>query len=61
MCDTNVYLVRGGEEELLMENIDAIAPEGEELVLRDIFGQEKRVRARFREVRLLQHRIILET
>ena len=60
MCDTNVYLARGGEEELLMENIDTIAPQGEELVLRDIFGQEKRVRAKFREARLLQHRIVLE-
>ena len=60
MCDTNLYLVRKGQEELFMENIDRIEQEGDNLVLRDMFGEEKRIRARFREANLLKHRIVLE-
>ena len=60
MCDTNLYLIRKGQEELIMENIDKIEQEGENLVLRDIFGEEKKVKATFREANLLKHRIVLE-
>jgi predicted RNA-binding protein len=60
MCDTNLYLVRQGQEELFMENIDRIQQEGDNLILRDMFGEEKRVKARFREANLLKHRIVLE-
>jgi predicted RNA-binding protein len=60
MCDTNLYLVREGQEELFMENIDRIHQQGDELILRDMFGEEKRVKARFREANLLKHKIVLE-
>ena len=60
MCDTNLYLVRQGQEELFMENIDMIQQKGDDLVLRDMFGEEKKVKARFREANLLKHRIVLE-
>ncbi len=60
MCDTNLYLVRQGQEELFMENIDMIQQEGDNLILRDMFGEEKKVKARFREANLLKHRIVLE-
>ncbi len=60
MCETNFYVWRDGEEELFMESIDLIRPEGETIVVRDIFGEEKRLRARFRETRLSKHRIVFE-
>ncbi len=60
MCDTNLYLVRQGKEELFMENVDIIHQQGDELVLRDMFGEEKLVKARFLEANLLKHRIVLE-
>jgi predicted RNA-binding protein len=40
MCDINLYLVRQGQEELLMENIDRIQKEGDDLIIRDMFGEE---------------------
>ena len=60
MCDTNLYLWREGREELVMESIDLIRPEGGLIVVRDIFGEEKRLRARFRETQLSKHRIVFE-
>ena len=60
MCDTNLYLIRDGQEKLLMENIDTIRRQEDKLVLRDIFGEEKTVKARFHEADMLHHRIVLE-
>ena len=60
MCDTNLYVVRQGREELFMENVDVIRRDGEGFLLRDIFGEEKTVKARFVETNLLKHRVVLE-
>ncbi len=60
MCDTNLYLWRDGKEELFMESIDRIRPEGETVVVRDIFGEQRTLRARFRETRLSKNRIVFE-
>jgi len=60
MCDTNLYVIRKGREELFMENIDVIRREGDTFLLRDIFGEEKSLKGRFVETSLLKHRVVLE-
>ena len=60
MCEANAYLVRGEEEELLMENIDVLKPEGESVYIRDIFGEQRWVKAHIKEMNLVEHRILLE-
>lgn len=61
MCESNVYLNRGGQEELLMESVDRIIPaEDGSIFLESIFGERKVVKARIREMELVHHRIILE-
>jgi predicted RNA-binding protein len=30
MCEANAYLVKEGQEELLMEAVDTVAPEGDD-------------------------------
>ena len=60
MCEANAYLRRGDEEDLFMENIDILRPEGENIYIRDIFGQQRVVKARIKEMNLVQHRIVLE-
>lgn len=60
MCESNVYIEEKGREELLMEAVDLIIPEGDQIRLVDIFGEQKRVRARLKETRLLEHKVILE-
>jgi predicted RNA-binding protein len=60
MCEANAYLLKEGKEELILEDISVLRPEKEELYLQNIFGEQKRVKARIREMNLLDHRIILE-
>lgn len=60
MCETNAYLLKEGAEELYLENIDILKPEGDELYLRSIFGEEKTLRGRIKEINLKRHRIVIE-
>jgi predicted RNA-binding protein len=60
MCEANVYLLKGGKEELILEDLTILRPEGGELYLQDMFGEQKRIKARLKELNLIDHRIVLE-
>ena len=61
MCEANVYLVdENGQEKLLLEAVDRIVPQEDSLVMENIFGQRKIVKARIKEMQLVEHRIILQ-
>ncbi len=59
MCEMNVYLQGDGKEELVMEDVANIVPEGDAVVLTDILGQQKMVYARILEIRLIDHKVYL--
>ncbi len=60
MCEANAYLLRDGEEELIMKNVDILRPETNGIYLQDIFGGQLTIKARIREMNLVDHRILLE-
>ncbi|WP_434510480.1 CooT family nickel-binding protein [Desulfitobacterium sp. AusDCA] len=60
MCEANAYLQSNDQEVLLMESVDIIEPYEEGLKLVDIFGRQKFVKARIKDMTLLDHRIVLE-
>lgn len=61
MCEANVYLIdEKGEERLFLESVDKVIPEGNEICLEDIFNRKKYVKARIKEMGLVDHRIVLE-
>ncbi len=60
MCEANAYILQDGEEQMLLEDVDVLRPEGDELYLRTAFGEQKTVSARIKEIRLMDHKIILE-
>lgn len=61
MCESNVYINREGQEELLMESVDRIIPaEDGSIFMESIFGERKVIKARIREMELVHHRIVLE-
>lgn len=61
MCEANAYLIRkNGKEELVLGDLNVLRPEGKELFLQNIFGEQKRIEARLKEIDLLAHKIILE-
>jgi predicted RNA-binding protein len=60
MCEANAYLLQNGEEQLIMESVDVVRPEKEGIYLQDIFGGQRTVKARIKEMNLVDHRILLE-
>jgi len=60
MCEANAYLVKEGKEELILEDISILRTEESGLYLQNIFGEQKRIKARVKEMNLIDHRIILE-
>jgi len=61
MCESNVYLATEEAEELVMEDVTSIRPEGQGYRLVSLFGEEKLVRGRIREIDLLKHRVVFES
>ena len=61
MCESSAYLIKDGKEELLMESVDFLKPQGDRILLKSIFGEETTVQARLREMDLTGHRIVLES
>jgi predicted RNA-binding protein len=60
MCEANAYIIVDGEEQMLLEDVDLMRPEGDGVFLRSAFGEQKTVSARLKELRLMDHKIILE-
>lgn len=61
MCEANVYIInKDGKEELLLESVDKLIPNGNEILLENIFSERKMIRAKIREMELVSHKIILE-
>jgi predicted RNA-binding protein len=61
MCEADAYLVKDGEEELLMKAVDVIEPDDDQgYRIVDIFGEQKIVRGRIKGMRLVDHKILFE-
>ena len=61
MCEANVYFVdKEGKEKLLLESVDKIIPSEDGIFLENIFSQRKTVKAKIKEMALVEHRIVLE-
>lgn len=61
MCESNVYLKKSGQpEELLMENVAAVTPsENGMLLLKGLLGESMQVKAMIEDINLMGHRITL--
>ena len=60
MCDLKAYVKDRDKEELLLEAVNFVRVENGEVVLRNLFGEEKKVRGEVREVSLVKNRLIVE-
>ncbi len=59
MCEAIVYLVKGDTAEKIMEDVVTVVPEGDKLLLTDIFGEQKLVSGVVDQVDLMGHTIRL--
>ena len=60
MCEANVYREKEGREELLMESVHILKPEGEKILLQNIFGEQRLVKGRLKLLDFTQDKIVIE-
>jgi predicted RNA-binding protein len=60
VCDLKAYITKQGREELLLESVNLVHVEKGEVTVRNLFGEEKKVRGEVREVSLVKNRIVVE-
>jgi predicted RNA-binding protein len=59
MCEAAAYLLKNGEEELLLSEVDIIEPEGDGLRLVNIYGEQKVIKASIYRLNLINYKVIL--
>jgi predicted RNA-binding protein len=59
MCEANVYIVKNGIEELILESVDIVEPQDDgSFRLVSIFGEQKIVRGKLKGMNLVDHRVV---
>jgi len=59
MCEASAYVLRNGQEELLLSDVDVIDQDGDDLRLVNIFGEQTVIKADIKRLNLVNHKIIL--
>jgi len=60
VCESNAYILKDGEEELVLEDVDIMESDGDQIRIKNIFGEEKMLKARIKRLSLVDHKILLE-
>jgi len=61
MCEANAFFFKDGKEDLILESVDEITPEGDkEFRLINIFGEQKIIKAKLKSMNLVSHKILFE-
>jgi len=60
MCQSNAHLECDEQEELIIEDVRLVRPMGDKILLISVFGEERIVDAKIKEIDLLHHRVVLE-
>lgn len=62
MCESNVYLKSDQSEALIMENVAAITPIGENrYLLKGLLGDSREIEGIIEEINLMAHKIIISS
>ncbi|QSZ27250.1 CooT family nickel-binding protein [Aceticella autotrophica] len=60
MCEANAYLITPDGEEKIMDYVIEVKPKGEEeILLTDLFGEEKLIKGTIKEIKLLDNKILI--
>jgi predicted RNA-binding protein len=60
VCESNVYILKNGREELVLESVDVLENQEGQITLVSMFGEEEKIKARVKNLSLVDHKIILE-
>jgi predicted RNA-binding protein len=59
MCEAKVYLKKDEQEQLIMENVVHMQPDGEMYLLVNLLGEQKLVHGNIERIDFLKHAIYL--
>ena len=59
MCEATAYLLKNGQEELILSDVDVIEPDGDSVRIVNIFGEQKVLKAEIHSLNLINHKVIL--
>ncbi len=59
MCESNVYIKKGDEEEKVLEDVEILRPEGDVLFIANIHGEQKRIKARLVSIDFTEHKVLI--
>ena len=60
MCESTAYFSTPNGEEKIMENVVFAIPSDDSVFLEDILGDQKTVKGRLKEIKLLEHKILIQ-
>lgn len=65
MCEANAYIEQDGQEVLVMEGVFIVktdaGPQGERVVLENIFGDQCVIDAELSRISLMEHKIVFRS
>ncbi|MBU1169464.1 MAG: CooT family nickel-binding protein [Proteobacteria bacterium] len=60
MCEASAYIIGAQDPVLVMESVDKAEPDGENIRLISIFGEQKIIRGKIHSLSLVDHKIYIE-
>lgn len=60
MCESAAYVLKNNNLERVMENVVSIDPYEGKVYLTDLLGDQKIIDGQIKEIRLMDHKIIIE-
>jgi predicted RNA-binding protein len=61
MCEANAYIFRDDKEELVLKSVDMVTPHDDGgFLLVDIFGTQKIIQGKLKQMNLVDHKIIFQ-
>ena len=59
MCESNVYIKKEDQEELVMQNVAAIKPLGDgRFLLQGLLGESCEIQGKLEDINLMAHKIV---
>jgi predicted RNA-binding protein len=59
MCEAKVYLKKDDQEQMIMENVMLMQPDGEDYLLVNLLGEQKLVQGQIERIDFLKHAVYL--
>ncbi len=59
MCETKVFIEKNGKKEEILENVINIQSEEDGLLIKDLFGEQKLVKANIKYIDFMKHEMVL--